>query len=390
MYCLSDKQIDYILNDIRARGVEMEDLQLNLLDHVCCIVEHKLEENGDFESFYQNTISTFYKRDLWEIEEETISLIIFKNYYTMKKTMLYSGVISAVLVSAGITFKFMHWAGASALLVLGIVLSSLVFLPLMYILKIKEKQSTRDKVITGLGSLAAIALSLGILFKIQHWPMANVLGMSSLLILLCVFLPIYFFTGIRNHDTKVNTVVSSALLVIGCGLFMALIRSPRASYVLKVRDTQFYVLSQEILSNERELASHMKADSVSNFELTSRVDALCEDLKARILDLEVGVKSLDRNFENKNLLIEEGSFGYNPYDESSGVDKTYKDLLSSIDAYNLWVGKHSGLAAIPVEKNFVEYLNKGNNNAVTCMTLLGQLTQMQMILFQNKEKLAIR
>ena len=71
MYCINDKQIDHILDDIRRRGVEMEDLQYNLLDHICCIVEQNLKENGDFKQFYQNTIRTFYKDALWEIEEET-------------------------------------------------------------------------------------------------------------------------------------------------------------------------------------------------------------------------------------------------------------------------------------------------------------------------------
>jgi hypothetical protein len=43
MYCINDKQIDYILSDIRARGVEMEDLQYNLLDHICCLISQILQ-----------------------------------------------------------------------------------------------------------------------------------------------------------------------------------------------------------------------------------------------------------------------------------------------------------------------------------------------------------
>ncbi len=157
MYCLNDKQIDFILNDIRARGVEMEDLQYNLLDHVCCVIEHNLEEKGDFENFYQSAIKQFYKKELWEIEEETISLIIFKHFYIMKKIMLFSGIASAFLVTVGILFKFMHWPGAGISLILGISMSSLIFLPLMFVLKVKEKQSTRDKLITELGFVVEIA-----------------------------------------------------------------------------------------------------------------------------------------------------------------------------------------------------------------------------------------
>src|SRR5690349_18435347 len=96
MYCITDKQVDYILDDIRRNGIEMEDLQLNLLDHICCIIEQQLEEDGDFERFYHATVRQFYKHDLHEIEEETINLLTFKNFYQMKKFMLMSGLFSAV------------------------------------------------------------------------------------------------------------------------------------------------------------------------------------------------------------------------------------------------------------------------------------------------------
>jgi hypothetical protein len=90
MYCITDEQIEYILNDIRRNGVEMEDLQLNLLDHICCIMEQELKETDDFEQFYLKTVRRFYNTELREIEEETINLLTFKNYYAMKKTMIVS------------------------------------------------------------------------------------------------------------------------------------------------------------------------------------------------------------------------------------------------------------------------------------------------------------
>ena len=83
--------MDWILDDIRRRGIETEDLQANLLDHICCIIESELEENGDFGQFYSSVITRFYKHELIEVEEETQSLLLFKNYYTMKKIMMTSG-----------------------------------------------------------------------------------------------------------------------------------------------------------------------------------------------------------------------------------------------------------------------------------------------------------
>ena len=93
MYCISDQQIDFILDDISARGVKMVSLQQDLLDHVCCIIEQNLEQDGDFESFYFSEIAKFYEKQLTEIEDETINLLIHKNYYVMKKIMLVSGSI---------------------------------------------------------------------------------------------------------------------------------------------------------------------------------------------------------------------------------------------------------------------------------------------------------
>jgi hypothetical protein len=156
MYPLSDKQIDYIINDIRARGVEMESLQNDLVDHICCVVEQNLEASGDFENFYSSVIKTFYRKELKEIEEETISLLKNKNYYSMKKVMITSGIISAALMTMGIILKFMNMPGASFGIVTGITLFSFIFLPLMFILKVKEKQQTKDKVLLGLGSVVAI------------------------------------------------------------------------------------------------------------------------------------------------------------------------------------------------------------------------------------------
>jgi hypothetical protein len=291
MYSINDQQIDFILNDIRARGVEMEDLQYNLLDHICCIIEQNLEANGDFERFYQKTVRQFYKHELWEIEEETISLQIFKHYYTMKKIMIGSGIISAIAMIAGIFFKFMHWPGASFLLVIGIGLSSLLFLPLLFTLKIKEKKEAKDRVIIGIGTLAGILMSLGILFKVMHWPGANMMGMGAVLMMLIIFLPVYFFNGIRNPDTRVNTLVSTILIIMGCGLFFTLVNTRPSvrmqnmvAFSNQKADASYRYLTAQ---NSSQLAIAVK-DSSHGKSLTE-LSALCNVLCNTIEQLKLGV-----------------------------------------------------------------------------------------------------
>ena len=222
MYNLSEQQIEYILNDIRRNGVEMEDLQLNLLDHICCIVEQNLKDGDDFENFYQKTVKQFYKKNLWEIEEETITLLTFKNYYAMKKSMIISGTISVAALLFGSFLKIMHWPGAGPMLILGIGTMSFAFLPILFLLKSRDSVSTRDKLITGLGVLLGVLLCMSTLFKVMHWPGSGVLWISTSAVSIFLFIPIYFFTGIRKPETKTNTIVTSIMLVGGTGLLFTL------------------------------------------------------------------------------------------------------------------------------------------------------------------------
>src|SRR3954470_71709 len=96
MFVLNEQQVSFILNDIRRNGIELEDLQLNLLDHICCIIENEMKPDQDFTEFYREIIPRFFKRELGEIQEETNLLLTFKNYYAMRKVMIISGAFAAI------------------------------------------------------------------------------------------------------------------------------------------------------------------------------------------------------------------------------------------------------------------------------------------------------
>lgn len=213
MYTLSDEQVDYIANDIRRNGVNIEDLQLNLLDHVCCIIERNIKDGDNFEAFYQQTIKCFYKKELSEIEEETVYLLTIKNYYLMKKSMIVSGAFAVFILVMGAIFKIGHWPGAGILIFSGMVVFSLVFLPLVFLLKTKEVSTARQKIILGIGTLAGILYFISALFLIMHWPGARVIWVLTLSLSFFVLLPLYFFNGIRKPETKLNTIVTTIILI---------------------------------------------------------------------------------------------------------------------------------------------------------------------------------
>jgi hypothetical protein len=89
MYCLNDQQIDFILSDIHARGVRLESLQYDLLDHICVIIERQLEKEEDFESCYEATIGTFYRQELREIEEETFFMLDCRNRLVLSRNQFF-------------------------------------------------------------------------------------------------------------------------------------------------------------------------------------------------------------------------------------------------------------------------------------------------------------
>lgn len=383
MYRISDQQIDYILSDISARGVELESLQQNLVDHICCIIENNLEENGDFEGFYQNTIKTFYKDELWEIEEETLRLLTFKNYYTMKKVMIVSGTFSAAAMILGILFKFMHWPGAGVLIVLGISISSLIFLPLLFTLKLKEQQDPKDKIALGLVTLSGILLCLSVLFKVMHWPGANMMGVAFLIILGLIFLPLNFYSGIRNPERKINTITTSILIIIFCGLWLTLIRSPHAGQMQKLDDTYTLLREEQLLAEElSDMKNATKDSSIQNQELAGEILNLCADLKALVLKHETGFEVIPEDFESKNAFVESHDV-FNLFASSPGLSEKIQKLNQLTQQYNEKITGNKQ-HKLPVKGTFLEYIKNQNMRSMNTINLIRQITNLQLFVVQNQ------
>lgn len=229
MYVLNDEQVAYILDDIKRNGIEMEDLQQNLLDHICCIIEQEHRHEDDFEEVYEQVKKRFYESSFKEIEEETINLLTFKNYYVMKKMMIYSGVVAVMIIMLGSVFKIMHWPGASVLFVLGMVTFSLLFLPLVFLLKTKEMKTSRDRLVLAAAVIVGILYSMSALLLVMHWPGARVIWMSTLLVTFFILLPLYFFNGIRKPEARVNTIVTTIIImgVLGAQFLLTPVRKTK-------------------------------------------------------------------------------------------------------------------------------------------------------------------
>ena len=323
MFRLRDEHIDFISADIRKRGIYLDDLHNNLLDHVCCIIENEMQEEQDFQTFYSDVIQRFFQKELSEIEDETFLLVTFKNYHTMKKITTTSGIAAAVLMSAGILFKFMHWPGAGIFLVLGIALTSLVFMPLLFIFRSKTSTTSRDKLLLGSGVSLGIVLSLHILFKVMHWPGANML-INIINVALLIFIPVYFFTGYRNEQTRSNTVMMTVLMILGLGLLFTIKRSPTAERKLRAAESRLYMKSDRLVQAQR-LKISQKNDSTARSDVRDKILNNCEIIK----------KAIEKDKEDSEfgpILATNAAIDY--FDSDAGLEAELEQLKANILRYN--------------------------------------------------------
>ena len=308
---LNEAQIEFIETDLIKKGISNPSLRLDLLDHICSAIE-ELPENYDFQFCYEEILSKFGGQKIKEIQFQTELLTNqFKNP-RMKKAMFYSGIAASIFIFTASIFKIFHWPGAGALFVLGCGFLSLLFFPSMFMVRYKEKEENQRNIFLSLtGVLAAITVSLGMLFKIMHWPYATLLWISGVVILMFFYLPVYFVSQYKKAENKLNTMITSVMIVCGCGIFIIAFTFRNSAAVMEATFTHSKDLIKENLilmslneSKINELIADTTNDSQTKNNLSAilktekEIDSLIRNAQSEIIryDLE------EENQENFNLL----------------------------------------------------------------------------------------
>jgi hypothetical protein len=334
---LSKQQVQFILKDIHQNGIQNEDLALNLLDHICCILEEELDDIRSFETHYPLVFKRFFKKEMVEIEEETQLLLTFQNYYAMKNVMIKSGFLSSILFIIGAVLKIAHLPGAAALLLLAAAVFSLVFLPIFFVFKSKNSSGS-TKLIIGSGVLFGIIFCIATLFKVMHWPGANLLWKIGLADLFFLFLPLYFFNGIRNEESKTNTILTSVMILMMGGMLFTL---------TNLKSTQ--KLNDAIDQNSSHMLLIQESTEV-NPPLTSTTDSLCVATKDLITELTNDLLSTVSNIENKKFSLKNALYYYRENSEIGAttffrkegiVSPKLQKLKSNLQAINQLINKKS-------------------------------------------------
>jgi hypothetical protein len=171
------------------------------------------------------------------------------------------------------------------------VVFSLVFLPLVFLLKTKEAGSARQKLIMAVLTVVGMLYVLSAMFLVQHWPGARIMWFSTLLLSTFVLLPLFFFNGIRKPETKLNTIVTTIILlgVLGVQFTITSIR-PSPHVEAKVFT---YLQSEQLLAQ-------MEHDGMATDNVARDIQALCGQMKQLIVQ-DMGLQQITSGFDPKAI-----------------------------------------------------------------------------------------
>ena len=340
MEYLTEKHISEITTLIRAKGVEMEELLYDLVDHVCCMIEEKMEQGKNYASALDETMNSFGNKGIRNIQEETTYLLT-KNILVMRKTMHIIGITSALLLLLGSIFKIQHWPGAGVIAV-GAAFIFLIFLLLYLVVRLKEKVGKLNNWTNIIGVVGGIALSFGIVFKVMHWPMANILMNTGGFILLFIFLPLYIYSSYKNKQLKTSTLVPVIISIAGFSLMFSLVKLRNSHTVTSaILNIQYTINSdvEAVNKTNQALLIDLKQDSISIDELT-KADEIASSINGLIsnLNFEIAKSQHPEISDEKIKEILTSNYGVisNAKVELSVLrnqEKGLLELLSLIDAY---------------------------------------------------------
>ena len=139
---ISDQEMDYIAQNLTFHGIRDEQLREDLIDHICSDVENSAEP--DFDAAYARAILNLGGYGALQLLQ-----------YDKNEKRLMAGILK------------------------------------------------RKKALYMLSSFNLMALCWGLLSKIFHWPLANVITASSFGLLLFVTIPFAFYERYRSRAQKI-------------------------------------------------------------------------------------------------------------------------------------------------------------------------------------------
>jgi hypothetical protein len=193
---LSGEQIKVIRLMLDQSRIDIQTLKDDLLDHLCCVVENKIERGKTFDTALTEALIELAPNGLEEIQRTTFYLLNSNKILLMKKVMYLIGLITTVGMSIGWTFRILNWQGGSELLTYGFLGFVFLFIPMVVInyFKMNIRSALSEKIRIILGLTSGVIVGLAIAFKFLDVQGADQLLLGGALLFSFGFLPFLFFS----------------------------------------------------------------------------------------------------------------------------------------------------------------------------------------------------
>ncbi|PCJ24808.1 MAG: hypothetical protein COA97_09120 [Flavobacteriales bacterium] len=371
MVDLTEQNISEITLLVEARGVEMEELSYDLVDHICCMIEEKMESGLNYASALEESMSSFGKKGIRHIQEET-TFLLTKNILAMRKTMHITGITSAVLLLFATIFKIQHWPGAGVMYVLGVASLCLIFMPIFLTVRVKEKIGKPRLWINIVGTISAFILCFGILFKIMHWPTANILMTSGGIMIIFIYLPLYIFNYYKNKELRTNTVITTVVAIAGASMLFSLVNLRGNSHIVRTSILNMqYTINNDIAASNKtntSLLALIEKDSIADKafqqvnEIALSINKISHDLNfdiAKSYHTELSddeIKTILK--ENYTLISDDKGDLISLRKEENGL----VELMILVDDYQVAYKKITGTDAnLKLNQDNLDYYLKSEN-----------------------------
>ena len=245
--------------------------------------------------------------------------------------------------------------------------------------RIKEKPRKLTIISNILGVLGGVALCFGILFKIMHWPFANILMNLGGFFLILIFLPIYLYTGYKTKQLKTKTIAPVIIAIAGFSLMFSLIKLRNSNDVLAAQhNIQYNIDNKNLALNtyNQNLLGSIKIEQLNDIQQKSLQDALekTKDLTTYIDNLiitsfwsinqegmtrDYAIATLDRNYAGLGDVV----MDLNVVRGKTANNESLESLLLKVAEFEnqmtIVLGSSSNF--VFNEKNFEEYVTRENS-----------------------------
>lgn len=94
---LSDNQLDFIIEKLRASGLSYEPLKEEMVDHFACLIETEMSKGASFLEAVHQIFGEIKEKELAVIEAETINLLTYKSRTMQQASRLIAAAVALLL-----------------------------------------------------------------------------------------------------------------------------------------------------------------------------------------------------------------------------------------------------------------------------------------------------